>query len=51
MDEMIYKTPAPDFELGCFQMEAGKDICFVPSTAEIYYWQKVMLKQKMARKR
>ena len=34
-DEIVYKTPAPDFELGCFQMEAGKEIVFVPSTAEI----------------
>lgn len=34
-DEIVYKTPAPDFELGCFQLEAGKEICFVPSTAEM----------------
>jgi mannose-6-phosphate isomerase len=34
-DEIIYETPAPDFELGCFNMEKGKEIIFVPSTAEI----------------
>lgn len=35
-DEIVYKTHAPDFELGCFHIKSGNDISFVPSTAEIF---------------
>ncbi|MEI9944550.1 MAG: mannose-6-phosphate isomerase, class I [Chitinophagaceae bacterium] len=34
-DEIIYKTPAPDFELSCFDINAGNTVSFIPSTAEI----------------
>ena len=33
--ERIYHTAAPDFELGCFVLEAGKSAQFTPSTAEM----------------
>lgn len=34
-DELKYKTPAPDFELGCFSLKAGEDAQFKAATAEI----------------
>jgi mannose-6-phosphate isomerase len=33
--EIIYKTPAPDFELSSFKMHPGDSISFTPTTAEI----------------
>jgi len=33
--ELIYKTPAPDFELSSFILHDGDSISFVPQTAEI----------------
>ncbi len=33
--EMIYKTPAPDFELSSFMLHDGDSVSFTPYTAEI----------------
>jgi len=33
--EIVYKTPAPDFELGCFLLKAGEEAQFVAATTEI----------------
>ncbi|HEX6191400.1 MAG TPA: mannose-6-phosphate isomerase, class I [Chitinophagaceae bacterium] len=33
--ERIYHTAAPDFELGCFELEAGKTAQFAPITVEM----------------
>lgn len=34
-NEIVYKTPAPDFELSSFILHNGDDISFTPHTAEI----------------
>jgi len=34
-DELIYKTPAPDFELSSFILHGSDSVSFVPHTAEI----------------
>lgn len=34
-NELIYKTPAPDFQLSSFILHNGNNVSFVPQTAEI----------------
>ena len=34
-DELVYKTPAPDFELSSFDLKKGDEASFVTTTAEI----------------
>lgn len=33
--EIVYKTPAPDFELSTFEIDKGGSVSFTPTTAEI----------------
>ncbi len=34
-NELVYKTPAPDFELSSYQLHVGDTVSFIPQTAEI----------------
>ena len=34
-DELVYKTPAPDFELGSFTIDQGKEVLLKAASAEI----------------